>query len=149
MGIGIVGRMVLGRMHFVAFYLKHRMRRLAIGMKGRRIGAIVTDDIERLVEIRPAALDVVDMALIHRHDGLSGMHSARMAVGRLVQILHAVQYGLLEYAVKVYIVENLFADAAIVEGCIWNIRVPLPYNDLVYIMCKVRDKIQILFWRKH
>lgn len=112
-------RMELSRMDLVAPYLENSVRIHAVRMIDGRKRLIITDHIERLFRVGPTTDHIVNMALVHRHNGFSGMESAHMSVGRLVDILHAASisppFWLLQDAVEVNVVEDLLVNEAVIQ----------------------------------
>lgn len=108
--LGIMRRMMLGRVHFVATYLKKRMRGYAARMMFGRIRAILSDHVERLGHIRMPSGNAVNLAVFHRHKGLGSVDLSDMAVVRLVQELHTniLSYENSRLAAAVWLIKAIY-----------------------------------------
>ena len=78
---------MLGRVYLIPSYFKHGVWTICLWVKGSCKGLIVTHNVHCL-SIGPATDHVVDMALVHRHDGLGRMEATSVTIRRLVEVLH-------------------------------------------------------------
>ena len=83
----IVRWVILGRVYLIPSYLKHGVWTIRLWVKGSCKSPVVTHNVHRL-SIGPAADHVVDMTLVHRHDGLGRMEATSMSIGCLMEVLH-------------------------------------------------------------